>query len=180
MIKVNLLPAKKKRRKTKPIPAFLLATIGITLLVGVILALLYSHFDSEVEARQARVRENEIRLKALEEKIKEVEAFERRNALFKNRKEIIEQLGRNKTIPVKVIDEISASLPVGVWVTSTKMSDTALDLKCTAFTNTDVVEHVNKLKKSKMFSDVYLRESVQKKKTGFSLYDYSVSMRVKI
>jgi type IV pilus assembly protein PilN len=180
MIKVNLLPAKKKRKKAMQIPTFLLATIGITLLAGVILALLYSHFDSEVEARQARVRENEIRLKALEEKIKEVEAFERRNALFKNRKEIIEQLGRNKTIPVKVIDEISASLPVGVWITTMKLSNITLDLKCTAFTNTDVVEHVNKLKKSKMFSDVYLKESVKQKKTEFSLYDYSVSMKVKI
>ncbi|UCE78333.1 MAG: PilN domain-containing protein [Nitrospiraceae bacterium] len=180
MIKVNLLPEKKKRKKPKQIPAFLLAIIGLTVLVGVVLALLYSHFNSEVEARQVQVRENEIRLKKLEDKIREVEAFERRNALFKNRKEIIEQLGKNKTIPVKVLDEISSSLPAGVWINTLQLSGNGLDLKCTAFTNTDVVEHVNKLKQSKMFSDVYLRESIQQKQTGFSLYNYSISMKVSI
>jgi type IV pilus assembly protein PilN len=178
MIKVNLLPV-KKRKKSKPIPAFLIGTIALTLLAAVILFYVNYFFSSKVEERNKQVKENEIKISELEKKIKAVEDYEKRNADFKNRRDIIEQLSKNKTLPVKIVDELSSIIPAGVWLSSMGINGLEMNLSCTGFTNTDVVNFVNNLKNSKMFTDVYLQESVQTAISGFSAYTFRVTFKVK-
>ena len=178
MIKVNLLPV-KKRKKHKPIPAFAISMIFITLAVGAILAYLVFFFSGRVSERQARVKSNESKIAELKQKIKDVEDYEKRNAVFQQRKEIIEKLGKNKSLPVKILDEVSALLPPGVWLSSMDVTGEIINLNCTAFTNTDVVNYVDKLKNSQLFTDVYLQESVQAQAGGFSLYNFKLTFKVK-
>ena len=178
MIKVNLLLVKKKK-KQKPVPTFLISMVFITLATGAILAYLMFFFSGRVSERQAKVRENEAKIAELKQKIKDVEDFEKRNANFQKRKEIIETLGKNKTLPVKILDEISKLLPVGVWLTSMEVKGDNINLSCTAFTNTDVVNYVDNLKNSKFFTDIYLQESVQAQAAGISLYNFRLTYKVK-
>lgn len=178
MIKVNLLPV-KKRKKQKPVPTFLISMVFITLVAGAILAYLVFFFSGRVSDRQTKVRENEAKITELKKKIKDVEDYEKRNAVFQQRKEIIEKLGKNKTLPVKILDEINALLPPGVWLTSMEVKGDNLNLGCTAFTNTDVVNYVDNLKNSKLFTDIYLQESVQAQAAGFTLYNFRLTFKVK-
>lgn len=177
MIKVNLLPDKKKK-KQKPLPTFLISMVFITLVAGAILAYLIFFFSGRVSERQGKARGNEAKIAELKRKIKDVEDYEKRNAVFQQRKEIIETLGRNKTIPVKILDEINALLPPGVWLTSMDVSGDKVNLSCTAFTNTDVVNYVDNLKNSKLFTDIYLQESVQTQAAGYSLYNFRLIFKV--
>ena len=179
MIKVNLLLV-KKRKKAKPIPTFLLSTIGVTLAVCAILIYLIFFFSSRLAARQKTVADNAKKIEELQRKIKAVEDYEKMNAVYKQRKEIIEQLGKNKTVPVKVIDEVSTVLPAGVWLTFMELRGTNLNLNGTGFTNTDVVNFVNNLKESRMFADVYLLESIQANISGFDAYNFKISLKVNI
>lgn len=178
MIKVNLLPVKRKK-KQKPVPAFLISMVFVTLAVGLILAYLVFFFSGRVSERQAKVRENEAKIAELKQKIKDVEDYEKRNAVFQQRKEIIEKLGKNKSLPVKILDEISTLLPAGVWLTAMDVKGDGINLSCTAFTNTDVVNYVDNLKNSKLFTDVYLQESVQAQTAGFTLYNFRLTVKVK-
>ncbi len=178
MIKVNLLPV-KKRKKAKPLPSFIIASVGVTLAVCVLLAYMVYFFNSRVTAKQGQVAENEKTLTKLKDRIKAVDDYEKRNATYKQRKEIIERLGRNKTLPVKVIDQVSALLPPGVWLTSLGLNGNNINLGCMAFTNTDVVNYVNDLKKSPLFTDVFLQESVQNHVSGFSVYSFRLTFKVK-
>ncbi|MEC4676900.1 MAG: PilN domain-containing protein [Nitrospirota bacterium] len=183
MIKVNLLPVKKKK-KAKPIPTFLISTIFLTVIVGLVLMYFVYMFNSRVEARQVQFRENEIKIEELKERIKAVEDYEKRNKIYRNRKKIIEQLGKDKTKPVKILDEVSKDLPGGVWLRSMDVKGNNVILSCTAFTNTDVVNYVNNLKNSRLFTGVYLQESVQAKasKTAddYKLYDFIIKFQVKL
>ncbi len=178
MIKVNLLPVKKKR-KTKPIPTFLTVTIGVSLAAVAVMIYLNFYFQGQVRAKKAQVAENEKRLAELAQKIKAVNDYENLNADFKKRKGIIEELGRNKTLPVKLLDELSRLLSDGVWLTSMDITGGSLTLACTGFNNTDVVNFVNSLKGSKLLTDVYLQESVQANVSGFSVYNFRISCKVK-
>lgn len=177
MIKINLLPTKRKK-KAKPIPTFLLSTIAITVVVCIILAILYSVFSSQVSEKQTEVKAKEIQLAALKEKIKDVEDFEKRNTIFEQRNAIIEQLSKNRAVPVKILNEISELLPAGVWINSMDVSGSNIKLGCTAFTNTDVVNYVNNLKKSKLFADVFLQESVETAGSGMTLYSFKLTFKV--
>ena len=178
MIKVNLLSLKKKK-KQKPLPTFLISMVFITLVAGAILAYLIFFFSGRVSERQEKVRGNETKIAELKRKIKDVEDYEKRNVVFQQRKEIIETLGRNKSVPVKILDEINALLPPGVWLTSMEVKGDAVNLNCSAFTNTDVVNYVDNLKSSKLFTDIYLLESVQAQTAGFSLYNFRLTFKVK-
>lgn len=178
MIKVNLIPTKKKK-KQKPIPVFLIYTILLFVVTGLILGYLAYFYSSSLSKREATVKENEIKITELKAKIKAVEDFERLNKTFQQRKDIIEELGRNKSLPVKILDEISAQLPVGVWLTAMDIKGIDINLSCTAFSNTDVVNYVNNLKNSKLFTDVYLQESIQSKTKEISVYTFRLTFKVK-
>ncbi len=78
-----------------------------------------------------------------------------------------------------MVDEISARLPVGVWLDSMKLEGNNLVLGCTAFTNTDVVNYVNNLKNSRLFTEVFLRESVQSYIEKKSIYTFKLSLTVR-
>jgi len=177
MIKVNLLPVKKKKKK-KPLPTFLISMVLITLLAGTILAYLIFVFSGRVSERQAKVKDNEAKIAELKRTNKDVEDYEKRNAVFQQRKEIIEKLGKNKSFPVKILDEVSALLPTGVWLISMDVKGDTINLSATAFTNTDVVNYVDNIKNSKLFSDVYLQESVQERASGVSLYNFRLTFKV--
>jgi type IV pilus assembly protein PilN len=178
MIKVNLISTKKKK-KQKPVPAFLIYTVLLTLAIGAILLYITYHFNSTLSAKEAKVKENEKTIISLKEKIKAVEDFEKLNKTFQQRKDIIEELGRNKSRPVKILDEISALLPPGVWLASADVKGLDVSLSCIAFTNTDVVNYVNNLKNSKLVTDVYLQESVQSKAAATIVYSFKLTFKVK-
>jgi type IV pilus assembly protein PilN len=178
MIKINLLPV-KKRKKAKPVPSFVVASIGVTFAVCVLLVYLVYSFNSTVSDKKLKIAENEKTLAVLKEKIKSVDDYEKRNATYKQRKEIIEKLGMNKTLPVKIIDQLSALLPAGVWFTSLAIKGPDVNLSCMAFTNGDAVNYVNNLKNSPLFTDVFLKESVQNQISGFSVYQFSLTFKVK-
>jgi type IV pilus assembly protein PilN len=178
MIKVNLLPVKKKK-KSRPVPAFLSATVIFTLLTAGIMLYVNYFYGTRVMARKAQVEENDKKIKELQNKIKAVEDFEKRNADYKKRKEIIEQLGKNRTLPVKLIDEICNIVPSGVWLGSLDLNGADLNMACTGFTNTDVVNFVNNLKNSKLLNEVYLRESVQSSIGGFTVYTFRITCKVR-
>jgi len=178
MIKVNLLPTKKKKRQ-KPVPTFLIYTILLTIVTGLVVAYLAYFYSSRLSDREAKIRENDLKIAELKEKIKAVEDFERLNKTFQQRKDIIEELGRNKSRPVKILDEISTQLPVGVWLTAMDVKGSDINLSCTAFSNTDVVNYVNNLKNSKLFTEVYLQESIQAKTKETSVYTFRLTFKVK-
>ena len=179
MIKINLLPVKKKK-KAKPLPTFLIVTVGLALLSIAVVVYMNFFFGSRVKEREATVARNEETLKQLEKKIKEVDDYEKRNADYKKRKELIEQLEKNTAIPVKILDELSNVLPVGVWLSTLNIGGDTVSLRCSAFSNTDVVNFVNNLKGSKIFTDVYLQESVQGQEGGFTIYNFGVTFKVKL
>ena len=179
MIKINLLPVKKKK-KAKPLPTFLIVAVGVVIVSIAVMFYLNYFFQSRLASRQAQVTENERKLEELANKIKAVDDYEKRNAEYRKRKDIIEQLGKNTAVPVRILDEISTLLPVGVWLTSMNITGDSINLKCSAFSNTDVVNFINNLKGSKILADVYLQESVQAQQGGFTIYNFGVTCKVKI
>ncbi len=178
MIKINLLPVKKKR-KAKPLPGFLLTGLAVFAISAAVAGYLYYFVNSRVALRQAKIADNDRRIEELAKKIKAVENYEKLNATFQNHKQIIEELGKNKTLPVKALDEISALLPPGIWFNSLDIKGQDLNVNGTGFTNSDVVNYVNNLKKSQMFTDVYLQESIQNQASGLPVYVFKLAFRVK-
>jgi type IV pilus assembly protein PilN len=178
MIKVNLIPVKRKK-KAKPLPSFLISVILATVATALIMAYLAFFFSSRLDARKATVANNERRIAELKEQIKAVEDFERRNQDFQKRNEVIEQLSKNKGLPVSVLNEINQLIPKGIWLKDMKMSAAGIDIEGLGFTNTDIVAYVDNLKKSSLFTEVYLIESKSIEIEKIPLYAFKLNFKIK-
>jgi type IV pilus assembly protein PilN len=178
MIKVNLIPLKRKK-KAKPIPAFIIVGVIVTLVVGIVMAYLIFFFSSRLAAKKALYTANEKMIAELKEKIKAVENFEQLNRTIQQRNEIIEQLSKNKSVPVKVLDEVSNLIPKGIWLESMTILGANISLNGYGFTNPDIVEFVDNVKNSKMFAEVYLQESVSAELEKIPVYKFKLTFTIK-
>lgn len=179
MIKVNLLPVKRKK-KPKPLPSFLVISVIGTVCVCIILAYLSFFFSSRLSSKKAQFAANEKKIAELKEMIKAVEDFEKRNKTFKERNDIIEQLTKNKSLPVKILDEFSTLLPNGVWLQALSVSGGSINLEGYGFTNNDIVTYVDNIKKSPLFTEVYLQESKSVEAEKVAVYMFKLTCKLKV
>jgi type IV pilus assembly protein PilN len=179
MIKVNLLPVKRKK-KSKPLPSFLVGMILITVGICIIMAYLTFFFNSRLSAKKNQFTANEKKITELKGMIKAVEDFEKRNKTFKERNDIIEQLSKNKSLPVKILNELSTLLPNGVWLQTMSVSGGSVNLEGYGFTNNDIVSYVDNIKKSPMFTEVYLQESKSVEAEKVTTYMFKLTCKLKV
>ncbi len=178
MIKVNLLPVKRKK-KAKPLPSFLMATIAVTVAACLIIGYLVYFFTTRLSERKTTFAQNETKIAELKEKIKAVEDFEKRNKNFKERNDIIEQLGRNRSIPARVLDELSSLLSTGIWLQALTVTGDSISLTGYGFTNTEIVTYVDNIKGSKIFTEVYLQESKSMEIEKIPIYMFKLTVKIK-
>jgi type IV pilus assembly protein PilN len=122
MIRINLLAVERERtKKTRvAIPAAQRATIGATLiLVATVLGVgwwFWSLHQTSIQL-DADISRAETQTQQLRSVLAQVQKFEARKAQLQQRVSLIEQLRSGQGGPVRVLDEISKSLPDRLWLT---------------------------------------------------------------
>ena len=180
MIKVNLLPIKRKK-KAKPLPAFLIASVIVTVVVCILVAYIAFYYSSLLSQKKTDYASNERKIAELKEQIKAADDFEARNKMFKERSDVIEQLGKNKALPVRVLGEIGSLVPKGIWLQNMALSASSnVSIEGYGFTNSEIVTFVDNLKASSLFTDVYLQESKSTEKEKISVYVFKLTCKIKV
>jgi type IV pilus assembly protein PilN len=178
MIRINLLPVKRKKAVIQ-LYSLLIRSAIILVLTIIVLGILTIHFSGKLSELRDEKAVKEKRLAELEEMLREVRNYEQDNLVYKEKNEIIKQLKRNQYIPVRLLDEVSARLPKGVWLSSLVNRGDVVDINGYSFTNSELVSYVQNLKKSKYFQDVELIESRQTTLGNASLYSFKLTFKVK-
>jgi type IV pilus assembly protein PilN len=179
MIKVNLIPIKRKK-KAKPVPTFLIIGILVTLVALFISGFFFFRATTQLSSKKAQFAANENKLAELKEKIKAVENFEQLNKTYAQRSDIIEKLSKNKSVPVILLEEVSKLLPIGVWLDNMTVTGTTVKLNGYGFTNTDIVAYVNNIKASNIFTDTYLLQSKSMDVDKVPVYRFQLTFRIKV
>ena len=155
MIRINLLASERTQAKKKlTFQTGQKLTIGCSLIL--VLAGLFIGWRYWSLTRQSTEVDREIAAAQLETQrlssiIKQVQDFEQRKAQLQQRVTLIEQLRRDQTGPVHMLDQISRSLPPMLWMTQVRQvgSDVLLDGLST--TQTGVSDFVSNLEMSGYF-----------------------------
>lgn len=179
MIRVNLIPP-EHRKKIKPLPGvFIIGTVisGVTVLVLVVFTFYLTGKISDMKTEKAS---KEKRLSELQAMIKEVKDYEKDNKVFQDKNSIIEQLRKNQNVPLRLLDEVSALLPTGVWLTFLNESGGNINIDGFAFTNPDLVAYIDNLKRSKYLEEVTLIESRNTTIENTSLYQFKLTFKIKV
>ncbi len=178
MIKINLIPAKRKR-KPKAVPPFIIAMVLLLAVSFVVVLFVSMSVSAKIDDLEVTKRANDEKIAALQKKIKEVKDFEKLNRRFQDRKNIIEQLTRNQSVPVRILDEVSSRLTDGIWLTSMNVTSDRITLSGKGFSNTDIVAFVQHLKGSELFRDVLLKGTSRQIEKGVETYKFDLVMGVK-
>ncbi|MBI5195159.1 MAG: PilN domain-containing protein [Nitrospirae bacterium] len=179
MIRVNLLPP-EQRKKVKPLPGVLVISTFITVATILVLGGITFFLTSKISDLKADQALKEKRLAELQTMIKEIKDYEKDNKSFQDRNNIIEQLRKNQNIPLILLDEISELLPKGVWLTSLNESGGVVNISGYAYTNPDIVNYVENLKKSEKLIEAALLESRNATIDNISVYQFKLTFRVKV
>lgn len=175
MIKINLLPTKKKPPK-KVIDLQQQLLLGVLLIVLMVIGMwfFWSRQANKIAALEKDKTAAEARVREQENILKEVKNVEEERKKFTEKIGIIQQLKKNQSGPVRLLDEISKALPLGVNVASITESSNNVNIEGEAFTNDDVVRFVDNLKASSLLSGVTLLETSQAKREGIDVYKYKL------
>ena len=180
MIRINLLTEKKKKKKIKGTANFFVTVgivCGVTIIVMGTVTFALTLMVSELK-EQSRL--NAEKITELTRKINEVKKLENLNKEIGQRNTLIETLRKNQAVPVKILNDVSAAIPKGVWLTSMTYKENGVKLEGHAFTNIDIVTYVENLKRSDNFVDVYLEESKQVEFEKVQVYRFNLNFKVRV
>ena len=162
MIKINLLPTKRKppKKLTELQQQLMLGVLLLTVTVGGI-AFFWMQLIAQADELQGKVNTAIATVADQKKKLEKVANVEEDRKKVLEKISVIEKLKENQSGPVKLLDKVSRALPKGLNLTSLVESAGQVNIDGMAFSNNEVVRFVDNLKADRFFSEVLLLESRQ-------------------
>jgi type IV pilus assembly protein PilN len=157
MIRINLLAVERERTKRRPGGGVSLAQ-RVTLVCSLILVVTTAglgwwfwslrqqsaRLDTDILAAEQEIA----RLRSV---LTQVQTFETQRAQLRQRVELIEELRKGQTGPVHMLDQISKSLPDGLWLTQISQEKGVLTIEGRTMVLTALSDFVANLESSGYF-----------------------------
>ncbi|RME64243.1 MAG: hypothetical protein D6778_08280 [Nitrospirae bacterium] len=182
MIRINLLPVKKKK-KPKPLPGYVVGTVLLTAVVGVGVFFVNTLMADKLQTLKETKTRNEQKLVTLKKQLKQLQNYEKLVQEVEAKKKIIIDLRKNQAKPVKILLYLNDTLPKGVWFKALSIKGDRISIEGIAFSNDDIVKYVNNLKAIGSFNNVYLVETKRQRYKGkdisgeITVYSFKVTMQ---
>lgn len=170
MIKINLLgnPSSKHGKGSMPVmptdgPSPLFAVLIVLVIAGLGNGAWYFMLDKRAKEIQQQIAQADATQKRLAQvKVAYLEK-QRQADLYKRRVDVIDQLRANQTGPANLLATLGDTVNSTEAVWLSKMNDTgaAIDLSGTALSNNAVANLLANLKKTGLFKNVEIKETVQ-------------------
>lgn len=145
MIKINLLPKERRRRRGVSLPKPALYAIPAGVLVVGALGAYWYYLDSRIGELQARVDSHRQELARYQREIKRVTQFQTDKKRLEERLRVVERLAAEQEGPVRLLDQISRALPEEVWLTGMTKSKERLTISGFAFSNFGIANFMTEL-----------------------------------
>ncbi|HVN36629.1 MAG TPA: PilN domain-containing protein [Myxococcota bacterium] len=178
MIDINLLPVREARRKAD------VRQLGMQVLLALILGaasigFVHSHIVSRISETEERIRQMEADIKQFQPQLDQVAAFRKKKASLEKKIEVIEDLDRARTGPVRVMSELATHMPDRVWLTTLSTEGNAIKMKGEGMDNELVAVLMRGLKESPYFENVDLQGTeLGNSKQGLKLVKFNIEATV--
>ena len=148
MIRINLLTEKRKKRRIIGPENVAVVLIAVNLAALAVSGSVMVWVNGKVAQLRDQSELNKSAIGTLTKKLDEINKIHKLNKEFELRSTLIEELRKNQSVPVRVLDEVGQLIPDGVWLTALFFKDNTVSFEGTAFSNTDIVAFMNNLKRS--------------------------------
>lgn len=127
MIRINLLPHREEKRKSRQKQFAILA--GLAAAVGIAVAgVLWFVFDTQIEEQKARNKYLAEEIAKLEKQIEDIKRIRDETAALLAKKQVVEGLQSYRAEPVYLLDQMLRQLPEGLYLKSIKQSGVKINI----------------------------------------------------
>jgi len=177
MIKINLLLARKEKKKGGMRKEFIVFILSIVLLLAVLIFIQWG-LDRKIEdtlAQNAKKKEEIVKYKSL---TTEVEKKKEEQRMLQNRLDIINSLRKDKARAARILDELSIDKPEKLQLESLKKEGAKLGIEGVALDDETIANFMTNLRKSKLFKNVDLIVSEQIEQSKMKLKKFVLSCEI--
>ncbi|MBL4606567.1 MAG: PilN domain-containing protein [Pseudomonadales bacterium] len=165
MTKINLLPWREELRKKKRQEFFTI--LAGTVIVGALLIFLgNSIIAGNISHQNGRNQYLTTEIKKLDEKIEAIKDLQSRRNQLVERMKVIQNLQGNRPVIVHLLDELTRTVPDGVYYTKATRTGNKLTLEGIAETNNKISKLMRNLDDSSWFSNPNLSRVNNKEVDG--------------
>ncbi len=177
MVRINLLPVKvsKKKEAGKQQLIFI-----VLLLLGGLVGnwLWHDNRAGDLDGRTKRLNKTRADIAAIEKIIGEVTSIRAEQQSLRDKLEVLEQLKRGRSGPVKMLDELATLIPKRVWLKRLTEANGKVNFDGSAGNIEDVSAFMGALKGSTHFKTVELRNTEARTNAGQRTVDFAIECTV--
>jgi type IV pilus assembly protein PilN len=174
MIRINLIRGKRKKRREINLNVLYLV-LPLLFLAG--LFAYHRMVSNRIETLQTNIQKATAEIARLKKEIGEVEKFKARKAELQQKVDIISNLQNGRTIPVKVFEAISASIPEKCWIDQLAVKSDKISVSGVALNNHTIANFMTALSQSGRFQRVELGSAEQTTVMGIKLMKFNLSFQ---
>ncbi|MCK4415358.1 MAG: PilN domain-containing protein [Candidatus Eisenbacteria sp.] len=159
MISVNLLP-QEERVVERDLAARPRARVLLPILMGVALlippAVLHWRQESRIQSLTRAIEIAQQEQLGLQPRLVLIDDLKAKTADLEQRLDLVRSLNRERTFPVRLMDELCAQMPPHVWLTQMKQNGAGLYLEGMTFSNLVIADLMSRLEETDVYKDVDL------------------------
>ncbi|MBI5577195.1 MAG: PilN domain-containing protein [Deltaproteobacteria bacterium] len=175
MIRINLIRGRRKKRKELDINA---AYLVLPLLILAGLFMFHRMETNRIKELETDIVRKNAEIERLKKEIGEVEKFKLRKAELLRKVDIISNLQRGRTLPMRVFETVSASIPEKCWIDRMEMKGTQVSLSGVALNNHTIANFMTALGQSGRFQNVALGSADQTTVMGVKLMKFNLTFEM--
>jgi len=163
MIRINLLPVRALKAEVARRQEL---TIGVVCFVLTGIAMVAFHIiqSSSLSSREKELAGLRTEITSLNTQAKGVTNLKKEIGVLKEKLKVINELGKKKTGPARVMESLSSAMPPRLWLTEFKESGGNLSITGMAVDNQTIAGFLKALASSPYFENVELGETTQVEK----------------
>ncbi len=171
MIKINLLLARKEKKKAALGKELIVLIISVVLLLGTLVFVEWE-INRKTEATDAQITKTKNEITYYKSLTTEVEKKKEEQRMLQNRLDTISSLRRDKARAAKVLDELSTDKPEKLQLESLKKDGAKLNMEGIALDDETIANFMTNLRKSKLFKnvDLVVSEQIEQSKMKFKKF----------
>jgi type IV pilus assembly protein PilN len=174
MIRINLVRGKRKKRRELSVGSLWIA-FPLVVLAGTL------YFHTTVTGKISRLDAGIVKANAeivrLKKEIGEVEKFKARKVELQKKVDIISNLQKGRTGPVRYFEALSAAIPEKCWIDTLGVKDGNVTLSGVALNNYTIANFMTALGQTGRFRDVVLGAAEQATVAGVKLVKFNLTFQ---
>jgi type IV pilus assembly protein PilN len=177
MIKINLILARKEKKKVGLRKEFIVLILSVVLLLAV-LVLVQWRLEKEKEDTLAQISNTKKEIAYYKSLTTEVVKAKEAQKTLQDKLNVINSLRKQKGGPAKVLDELSIDKPEKMHLESLKKEGSKLGIEGIALDDETIANFMTTLRKSKLFKNVDLIVSEQVEQSKIKLKRFILSCEI--